>query len=270
MVEDVGQWSGQLAGNVHVHQTPHTKNNHFPFLDPQKQLRRALPGSSSMPLQARSFVVFQDTPAPSKASTTAKATVLVDSALPTSREKENLHPVTGQQENQRSSLPKKALRTKDANVAPESRILASKPIPVPLPKSRKRLEAEDGKDRELKKRRPLKPSENRLEHGKKRTRKLPKVVEDVALEALAEGFSSGLTFDDEDSVEQAKINSRCYDLTVSPLADVSGAYEKCDLKQSTAGGGDEVCSSTNFMFQGLSALFTYRLQQRSNLQREFL
>lgn len=178
-----------------------------------------------MPASTRSFVVFQDAPVQAKATLLVKATVLVDNVPSnnTSQEKENLHPVTGQNENQRAPLSKKPLRKKDNSPASGSRVLASKPLPVPLVKSRKRNEDEDGKDRESKKRRPSKSMEENAKDGKKKSRKLPKVVEESALEALIDGFACGLNLNI--ASEQARIDSRCYDLTVKPLADVSCAYD---------------------------------------------
>ncbi|KAJ6487959.1 hypothetical protein C8R45DRAFT_995043 [Mycena sanguinolenta] len=168
----------------------------------------------------RSFTVYCDAPVDAavdaKPSQASKATVLGSTtpnpnipaastaSLASTAEKENLHPVTGERCGAVSDSASKKRKTN---------VLATKTVAVKKQKESK----EEGK-----KARSASSSAGKAKKDGKSTRKtakkpsrrvspLPKLdEEDVAV---------------RDRLMQADIASRCYELTVSPLADVTQAYD---------------------------------------------
>ncbi|KAF7325731.1 hypothetical protein MKEN_00423500 [Mycena kentingensis (nom. inval.)] len=161
-------------------------------------------------MATRSFTVFCDEPdvaapvtKPTRASVLGVTSPNVGTSsaapAPSTSEKENIHPVTGEHCAAAPSSPTKKRKTT---------VLATKPI---LPRKAK---ATEGKSAAAPKAR--KETGKRKGTGKKksRTSPLPKLEEEV--NDVAAGTRNLL---------QAEVDSRCYELTVSPLADVTQAYE---------------------------------------------
>lgn len=164
-------------------------------------------------MSVRSFTVFQDTPSqdtlthhdPLARADTAATLLSTLAAI----EKENLHPVTGQR-----AGPTTGSETKKRKTA----ALATKVLLVPAPKKHK--------EEPKKTRKPLgslakprrvdaKKSTSKSSRSSRKTSPLPPVAEEHEL----------LRQPPRLSVSQLDIDSRCYELTVSPLADVSEAYD---------------------------------------------
>ncbi|KAH0835925.1 hypothetical protein J3R83DRAFT_9823 [Lanmaoa asiatica] len=173
-------------------------------------------------MSVRSFTVFQDTPselpqshhdsdvrALTLSATDAAATLLSTLAA---IEKENLHPVTGQRAGPTVGSEAKKRKTS---------ALATKVLIVPSSKKHKELKGEQKKMRK-----PLssagKPrtsdarkSSSKSTRSSRKASPLPPVVEEQELQRRPARLS----------ISQIDIDSRCYELTVSPLADVSEAYD---------------------------------------------
>ncbi|KAI0064414.1 hypothetical protein BV25DRAFT_1914605 [Artomyces pyxidatus] len=179
-------------------------------------------------MSTRSFVVFQDEPSEPPPKTKEESSApLSPSITPlsplttslTTAEKENLHPVTGA----RAGTPSDSQTKKRKNS-----VLATKlhvPYVAKKHKESKELQT-DSKKRKA-------PSSTSKVSGRKgahsssskgagglstlllKVEELPKVEEEVD-ETTAE----------EERIAQADVDSKCYDLTVSPLADVSKAFEQ--------------------------------------------
>lgn len=181
-----------------------------------------LPSTLHLPISmsVRSFTVFQDTPAehPQSHDVTDVRTMTLSAADAAATllstlaaiEKENLHPLTGQR-----AGPTIASETKKRKTG----ALATKVLVVS--KKHKELKGEPKKTRK-----PLsstgKPrSSDAKKNGSKSSRSsrkpspLPPVAEEHELQRQPPRLS----------ISQTDIDSRCYELTVSPLADVSEAYE---------------------------------------------
>ncbi len=168
-------------------------------------------------MATRAFVVFRDEP-PKPLSTTVKTdvslspsslvqpTILVLSpGTPlTTAEKENLHPSTGA----RSGVIADPQSKKRKNS-----VLATK-LHIPPTLKKQRDSALDGRKR--------KTASTSSSKGSKVTTsgapELPRVEEVVEPEPCSQS-----------KVTQAEVDSRCYDLTVSPLADVSHAFDQVSL-----------------------------------------
>lgn len=163
-------------------------------------------------MSVRSFTVFQDTPPlpPHDDSHIRDAAATLLSTL-AAIEKENLHPITGQR-----AGPTTASETKKRKTG----ALATKVLAIPASKKHKELNAEPKKTRK-----PLsstgkprssdaKKSSSKSSRSRK-TSPLPPVVEEHELQRQPPRLS----------ISQINIDSRCYELTVSPLADVSEAYD---------------------------------------------
>ena len=213
-------------------------------------------------MSTRSFAVFQDTPSEEskqKSSATVAENPLsprtssqenmrsTETILSPTMEKENLDPVTG-------LAVQPSTTGKKRKMSESSSILATKAISIPASSSSKA-----SKGRELKRK-----SSTTSASGKKGKNGLSKKGSEgrVVLGCTENGSSSHVAAgsrrpsralsrqpttilgsvpeeaheeaDDISTVEQALINSRCYDLTVKPLADVSDAYlqssEKPEVK----------------------------------------
>ncbi|KAN0131667.1 hypothetical protein V8E53_010509 [Lactarius tabidus] len=170
-------------------------------------------------MAARAFVVFRDEPSKplsaavksdvsiSPSSLLVQPTILVLSpGTPlTTAEKENLHPSTGA----RSGVIADPQSKKRKNG-----VLATK-LHIPPTVKKHRDAALDGRKRKT-------ASTSSSSKGSKATSsgapELSKVEEAVEPEACNQG-----------KVTQAEVDSRCYDLTVSPLADVSHAFDQVSL-----------------------------------------
>ncbi|KAL1745508.1 hypothetical protein HDZ31DRAFT_36300 [Schizophyllum fasciatum] len=179
-------------------------------------------------MSGRSFSVYRDAPAapspatppasfdkptaPTSADVVAPATPL----SPTSGEKENTNPVTGQ----RAGAPAVAGKKR------KTPVLAAKPS---LPLGEKARQEVEAAEPEAKKR---KASVLRPKDGKSSsTRKLASGTAKKGAKKLTRRGASPLPKleelpeeNDMKDVTQALINERCYELTVSPLADVTEAY----------------------------------------------
>ncbi|KAJ8589354.1 hypothetical protein M405DRAFT_933519 [Rhizopogon salebrosus TDB-379] len=178
-------------------------------------------------MSVRSFTVFQDTTTEiQKINHNSDTNVVITTATDAAAtllstlaaiEKENLHPVTGE---------RAALASTNAPKKRKTSVLVTKVL-APLPSSKKPKDVKS----ELKKLRKSSTGNGKKTDGRKKsvrgsrsTRKaspLPRVDEEQeALTATpTQRNPSRLT------ISQSNIDSRCYELTVSPLADVSEAYD---------------------------------------------
>ncbi|KAF7351205.1 hypothetical protein MSAN_01551600 [Mycena sanguinolenta] len=172
----------------------------------------------------RSFTVYCDTPVDAavdtKPSQASKATVLGSimpnpnvpaastTSLASTAEKENLHPITGERCG--------AVSDSSANKKRKTNVLATKTVAVKKQKESKEDKAEGKKARSAsssagKAKKDGKSTRKTAKKPSRRVSPLPKLdEEDVAV---------------RDRLMQADIASRCYELTVSPLADVTQAYD---------------------------------------------
>lgn len=173
-------------------------------------------------MATRTFVVFQDDPSEplptiktdvSPSPPLMEPTIFGLSTIPvTTAEKENLHPVTGARSG--ASTDSQSKKRKNG-------ILATKlHIPSTTKKSR---------DSDCRKRKTTSTSSKTL-NGSKVTSlgalDLPKVEELVEPKQPC-----------QDKVAQAEVDSKCYDLTVSPLADVSHAFNQVSLSSAESRPG---------------------------------
>jgi hypothetical protein len=174
----------------------------------------------SMPI--RSFTVFQDTPteipqprndsheSALTLSLTETAAILL--STPAATEKENLHPVTGERAGPASGSEAKKRKT-GALATKQLAVLSSKKQKEHKPESKKSRKplSSGGKPKSSDGRK----SSSKTSRSSRRASPLPPVDEEQELQRQPSCLS----------VSQANIDSRCYELTVSPLADVSEAYE---------------------------------------------
>lgn len=172
-------------------------------------------------MSVRSFTVFQDTPSDLPQShddsdvraltlpaTDAAATLLSTLAA---IEKENLHPVTGQRPGPTVGSEAKKRKTS---------ALATKVLVAPSSKKHKELKGEQKKTRKplgsVGKPRSSDPKKNSSKSSRSRKASpLPPVAEEQESQRRPARLL----------ISQVHIDSRCYELTVSPLADVSEAYD---------------------------------------------
>ncbi|TFL02699.1 hypothetical protein BDV98DRAFT_566271 [Pterulicium gracile] len=175
-------------------------------------------------MAARRFVVFQDTPeAPSLPASTA--THPPPNVLgPTTSEKENIHPLTG----------RAAFASKSSTQGTKEKItvLSTKfSVEDSVLKKKKKLVASDAGEDGLPEAKKLKaslsngvPAKTKKSTGQRTTTSARprKPTRRNVLPSLEEGAG-----DEETRVDstQASINSRCVELTVKSLADVSEAFE---------------------------------------------
>ena len=177
-------------------------------------------------MATRTFVVFQDVPSEplptiktdvSPTPPLVEPTILGISSIPvTTAEKENLHPVTGA----RSSATTDSQSKKRKNG-----ILTTK---LHIPSTTK-------KPRDLtldcRKRKTITPSSSKPFNGNRAISlgalDLSRVEENVEPERPC-----------QDKVTQAEVDSKCYDLTVSPLADVSHAFDQVSLSSAESRPGN--------------------------------
>ncbi|KAJ3768491.1 hypothetical protein FB446DRAFT_774933 [Lentinula raphanica] len=188
-------------------------------------------------MSLRSFTVFVDTPAVCETDTNPKPTTQNRLARSLSEpsissilspifttDKENLDPVTGERvvSSTSSGLGKK----RKGSIS----VLAVKTMPGPkLPKDKdvSALEAQP----EAKKRKSSVSSSSITKTKSKKDLKAPssgkKTAKKISRRAapLPKLDEEGETEKEQTSLSQTMIDSKCYDLTVKPLADVSKAYE---------------------------------------------
>ena len=202
--------------------------NSRPFLSTRhsRQVSRTVYTSSvtNRNMATRTFVVFQDEPSSEPLPTIKtdvspsppliEPTILGLSTIPvTNAEKENLHPITGARSGPATDPQSKKRK---------NGILATKlHIPSTTKKSR---------DSDCRKRKTTTSSSSKTLNGSRVTSlgalDLPKVEESVEPERPC-----------QDKVAQAEVDSKCYDLTVSPLADVSHAFDQVSLSSAESRPG---------------------------------
>lgn len=176
-------------------------------------------------MSLRSFTVFQDVPSsdqqkpkntnntPTAILTSTANSVAPNHATLTTTEKENVHPVTGERAGPNNTKKRK------------TSVLATK-VHVPV-QDKKQKEPKDALP-DAKKRKSS--SSTSSVKGKTTSRKEGKSRK--AKKAPSRRVSPMPKLDEEADTErerhvtQADIDSRCYELTVKPLADVSQAYEQ--------------------------------------------
>ncbi|KAG2032514.1 hypothetical protein BDR03DRAFT_969828 [Suillus americanus] len=180
-------------------------------------------------MSVRSFTVFQDTPTEIQkishvsdknfVTTTAADSDAATTLLSTlaAIEKENLHPLTGERAAQTSTNASKKRKTA---------VLVTKAVaPPPSSKKQKELKSEPKKLRKSASGNGNRSDgRKKIPRGSRPARKaspLPRVDEEqeVSTATPCQRDPTRLI------ISQAKIDSKCYELTVSPLADVSGAYD---------------------------------------------
>ncbi|KAI0261667.1 hypothetical protein BC834DRAFT_463201 [Gloeopeniophorella convolvens] len=169
-------------------------------------------------MTTRTFIVFQDIPSEplstlktdvvSVPSSSIQPTVLAAAPTPvTTAEKENLHPVTG---------ARAGAVTDPQSKKRKNGVLATK---LHIPSTAKK-QRDTGLD--LRKRRPSAASSSKPRKDGRASSSaatdLSRVEEDVEAE-----------LQDQNKATQAEVDSKCYDLTVSPLADVSHAFDQVSL-----------------------------------------
>ncbi|KAI0278070.1 hypothetical protein BGY98DRAFT_1096982 [Russula aff. rugulosa BPL654] len=166
-------------------------------------------------MATRTFVVFQDDPSEplptiktdvSPSPPLIEPTILGLSTIPvTTAEKENLHPVTG---------ARSGAATDSQSKKRKNGILVTK---LHFPSTTKK-----SRDSDCRKRKTTTSSSSKTLKGSRVTSlgavDLPKVEESVEPEQPC-----------QDKIAQAEVDSKCYDLTVSPLADVSHAFDQVSL-----------------------------------------
>ncbi|KAG2124443.1 hypothetical protein DEU56DRAFT_917022 [Suillus clintonianus] len=176
-------------------------------------------------MSVRSFTVFQDTPTEIQKithvsdknlviTTAADAAATLLSTL-AAIEKENLHPLTGE---------RAAQATANASKKRKTAVLVTKVVAPPLSsKKQKEVKSEPKKSR--------KSSSGKKSDGRKKIPRgsrpqrnaspLPRVDEEQELSTATPMKRDPTRL----IISQANIDSKCYELTVSPLADVSEAYD---------------------------------------------
>ncbi|KIK52904.1 hypothetical protein GYMLUDRAFT_77690 [Collybiopsis luxurians FD-317 M1] len=184
---------------------------------------------SSSTVSFRSFTVFVDTPTGEGSDPKPKATPkplarsfsdssILTSAPPIATDKENLDPLTGERVGSSSTLGKK----RKGSIS----VLAVKSLPSetksskekgsePQPEAKKRKSSISSASSSSKPK-AKKGSSSAKKSAKRASRRaspMPKVDEEHELDK------------EQGKIIQAQIDSKCYDLTVTPLADVSEAYE---------------------------------------------
>lgn len=192
-------------------------------------------------MSARSFTVFQDSPTeilqpdrPSEALPLAVAVPATDATATlvstlAAIEKENLHPLTGERTGPASCSESKKRKTA---------VLSTKLL-VDLSKKQKEHKSESTKKQrkqpslsgKSKSSDARKSSQSKRRRSPRKASPLPSVQEEPDVRREPSRLD----------ITQATINSRCYELTVSPLADVSEAYETVSQSEQDS-PSDDVCT----------------------------
>jgi len=214
-------------------------------------------------MSVRSFTVFQDTTTEIQKINHEGDKKLAATAIHTANsllstlaaiEKENLHPVTGERA---ALVPSNALKKR------KTAVLVTKVL-APLPSSKKQKDVKS----DPKKSRKSSTSSGKKTEGRKKnaresrsTRKaspLPRVDEEqeVLNATPVQRRSTGLT------ISQSNIDSRCYELTVSPLADVSEAYDTATETSDQESVIDKACEILSCSFKFVDTGFRSLLNQK--------
>jgi len=174
-------------------------------------------------MATRTFLVFQDDPSEplptiktdvSPSPPLIEPTILGLSTIPvTTAEKENLHPVTG---------ARSGAATDSQSKKRKNSILATK---LHIPSTTKKSRDTGSRKRKTN----PSPSSKTLKGGR--------VVSSGALDISKVEESVGPEQPCQDKVTQAEVDSKCYDLTVSPLADVSHAFDQVSLSSAESRPG---------------------------------
>lgn len=187
-----------------------------------------------MPVARATFVIYQDEPAPAAQPKSAtppprkSSTARIEAV--TAKDKENLHPLTGRRTSTDDSQGKKrktaVLATKllvTTNKTPKEphspkkrKLSVSNTSKGPVEKKEKKEKEQNDDKKAAVNRRPLKKNRARKATG------LAKVDEEVEEEKESQPAKEK----DHRNISQAEVDSRCYELTVMPLADLSKAYEQ--------------------------------------------
>lgn len=190
-------------------------------------------------MSARSFTVFQDSSTeilqpdrPSEALPLAVAVPATDATATlvstlAAIEKENLHPLTGERTGPASCSESKKRKTA---------VLSTKLL-VDLSKKQKEHKSESTKKQrkqpslsgKSKSSDARKSSQSKRRRSPRKASPLPSVQEEPDVRREPSRLD----------ITQATINSRCYELTVSPLADVSEAYETVSQSEQDSPSDDE-------------------------------
>ncbi|KAF9010251.1 hypothetical protein BDQ17DRAFT_1274068 [Cyathus striatus] len=191
-------------------------------------------------MSLRTFTVFQDAPStePPKPKPLSSSRIIRPSASNASNatvhlttDKENVHPITGERARPGSNGTLKKRKT--TVLATKVHLpLATKSLkefkpkeklekdPQPLAKKRKASSVTTKDKNILKDLRAPVSTRKPVKRSSRKVLSLPKLDEEVEAEKEKEKEK------EKGHVVQVNIDSKCYELTVKPLADVSGAYEK--------------------------------------------
>jgi len=151
-------------------------------------------------------------------STNATSTVVDPLAL----DKENYHPVTGERAGPSNAGTKKR----------KTSVLTTKVQPEPATKSKKGKDSDREPEQKKRKGSTLSTSKGK---AKKDANGSGSTKKSARKRSASRKVSPMPKLDEEDDLEkehitQVDIDSRCYELTVKPLADVSQAYEEVPLE----------------------------------------
>lgn len=172
-----------------------------------------------------SFIIYKDEPeSPStspKAKTSVSATRSARVALSAAGNKENLNPLTGRRPTTEDYSGKK----RKTNVLTTKLLVATgKALAVPTsPKKRKLTSPTEGPadKKEKKEKRTVSSGKSQRISRVRKATDLPRLDEVVEEEVEGRFVEHPL-----DKITQAAVDTRCYELTVLPLADLSKAYEQ--------------------------------------------
>ncbi|TFY80369.1 hypothetical protein EWM64_g3641 [Hericium alpestre] len=233
-------------------------------------------------MSTRSFIVFQDEPleptsrpnASRRSEPPAPPPTVLGSVLQpalSTQEKENLHPVTGaraassgdlQTKKRKNSvlttklhIPPATKKQKDQSAEPKKR----KPLGA---SSKSKANAGSGR----KEGKGAAPSRSAGGSGLlRKVAPMPKVDEEV-VDAEAQE-------QEQDKLSHADVDSKCYDLTVSPLADVSKAFDQVpsspDSELSRAGASKENDDELPTIFKGKSAVASLKKRPSPSKSKSF-
>ncbi|KAH8101136.1 hypothetical protein BXZ70DRAFT_111034 [Cristinia sonorae] len=176
---------------------------------------------------SRAFVIYTDDSTSTTGNTTEQSLSPSNSSrivVATATDKENVDPLTGQT----PSIEEQLLAKKRKTNVLVAKIVVTTKAPQPDQKKRKVLSASSSNSRsrtEKKERKALgsKKSRNGSSSRVRAVDELPKVEEEEVFDAPV-----------SKSNVQAQADSRCYELTVMPLADVSQAYTPSTIEEEIA------------------------------------
>ncbi|KAF9051533.1 hypothetical protein BJ165DRAFT_1401036 [Panaeolus papilionaceus] len=185
-------------------------------------------------MSLRTFTVFQDAASTdssvpkvsqpnalsTRSSTLSNVVFTTNTTDVVALNKENYHPLTGERASLTGNVSKKrktgALATKLQAAKPITTLKAKKEKDEPEPKKRKAVAVASTSTKPKKKDgKPVAKKSSSKRTSSRKVSPMPRVKEEDEA--------------DKERSTQANIDSKCYELTVQPLADVSGAYEQADL-----------------------------------------